>query len=379
MASVGDLYVNLGVKGSEKTVGALTDVKKGFGEITSMSIEAKAAILAAVYGFEQLMSASGHMGTALLNSSTLLGMSTQTLQQYQYAARQAGASNEEMTSTFKTLSGAMASIKVGQGLPEGLKFISNAIGGIDIERAKRDIPYFFQKLQQFATSNVPADLKRKMLSGLVSDNVMAGMERNMFRDDVFAKAPTYSDGQVKGNDRSRAAWSNLATQVEMAFGKFNAKHGAEFANDLSKIVTQIEHLANALVELGESVHFFETFTNLMEKLSSFLSAVPDAAKLIGGLFNGPDEAGKSAKILWDKTKVGAKEAWKLGTANIGGHAQLPPGWHAPMNINVQQTITHHGDAKDTHSVGQTHHAAAKNAHAPYSKQTRTSPSQTGGY
>src|ERR1700744_4238817 len=100
---IGSLFLNLGIKGSEKTVGALTDVKKGLGELGSMSLEAKAGIVAAMYALEQLFATSGKAGTDLTNFNAITGESVKTLQQYQYAARQVGVSNQEVEGSFKTL------------------------------------------------------------------------------------------------------------------------------------------------------------------------------------------------------------------------------------------------------------------------------------
>src|SRR5882672_10104653 len=118
MPSVGDLYVNLGIKGSDKTVGQIEDTKKGMGELKSMSLEAKAAILAVAYGFEQMMSQSSRFGTHLSNLSTYLGLPPKILQQYIWAGKQTGIAKEQIEGTFKSLESIMANLRMNKGVPE---------------------------------------------------------------------------------------------------------------------------------------------------------------------------------------------------------------------------------------------------------------------
>src|SRR5581483_1123829 len=99
---VGDLFVELGIRGSEKTISAFTNVKQEMGGLASMSLEVKAAIVGALYALEQLVAHSNALGTNLATTSTVLGVSAKTLQQYGYAALQVGSNLEEVEGSFKS-------------------------------------------------------------------------------------------------------------------------------------------------------------------------------------------------------------------------------------------------------------------------------------
>jgi hypothetical protein len=375
MASVGELFVNLGIKGSEKTLGALSGIKKGFGELTSMSIEAKAAIIGALYGFERLMSASSQMGTSLYNTGLLTGVSVQNLQKYQYAARQAGASNEEMSASFKSLQSAMTQIDINKGLPEGLKYIATAIGGIDVKKI-HDLPYMMQQFQKFANTAVPDGIKRWALGSVgLSEGIIAGMERNMFRPEVLNKAPTYTNNQVNQLDKARMAWSNIATSVEMMFGKFNAEFGVRAAEKIQKLVDSIYHLVDALAGLAEKYEVFD-------HVSSAIDVLAGKATEIGTV--SAEDIRKSGGWMAPMVAPSMKEesGFSKGARDflqgiIGAPDYNSMGMGGQPVIN--QTITHYGDAKDTKSVGDTHRSAASAAHKSVSQGTtkavRTSPAQ----
>jgi hypothetical protein len=55
---VGELWVNFGIKGTHNAAKDLSKVKTGMTEIKAMSIEAKAAIVGAIYALERMMSSS---------------------------------------------------------------------------------------------------------------------------------------------------------------------------------------------------------------------------------------------------------------------------------------------------------------------------------
>ena len=50
--NAGEMYVNLGLKGADSMIGGMGRIKEGLSDIKVMSIETKAAILAALAVFE---------------------------------------------------------------------------------------------------------------------------------------------------------------------------------------------------------------------------------------------------------------------------------------------------------------------------------------
>lgn len=277
MTSVGELFVSLGVKGSEKTVGAITTVKDGLKGIASTSLETKAAIVASIYAIERLFQASSQRGTALENFNALTGVATKTVQQYQWAAQQVGVSNDEVSNSFLSLQKNMTKTLLGKGAPEGLGMFARKGGNVtaeDIARYQEHPEELLQKLQQYAQTEKNKGLRNEVLSSFgLGNNMISALDRNAFRPEVLNKAPTYNDAQIASLDKANAGWKNLGTTVEMIFGKLNAKHGLSFISDIQKLLPPIEKVINALVTFAEKIHLFEGLGKVFDLMAKSISAV----------------------------------------------------------------------------------------------------------
>lgn len=291
--NIGELFVELGIKGGDKTVGTLSSIKKGLGDIRDTSFETKAAIAAAVYGLERLMSASAQTGTNLTNFEAITGLSTQTLQKWQYATQQAGGTAEELTGTVRSVQNAMTDLLLGKGNPEGLGWLERMVG-FDPKKAK-DTFYVLEKLQEFAKA-APPELAAKVIKSFgVSEGVLAAMRRNMYRDDIFARAPRYSKGEAATLDKVNISWGNLGRQIQMALGHLNAKHGLTIINDISKAVTETGKLVDKLLLLAEALKVFEKLSTVMGALSSAIGTTTDVASIGLAHRKGDDISDKELK------------------------------------------------------------------------------------
>lgn len=274
---IAELFVNLGIKGAEKTVGALSNVQKGMQNLGSLSLETKAAIVGAMYALERLFSKSGTTGTDLTNFSTLIGTSTKTLQQYQFAARQVGVSNQETEATFKTLASTMTKIRMGEGAPKGFAQVAMLTGGInaaDVEKFMQNPELLLQRLQLYAQKEKRLGIRNEVLKSFgLSDNLIAGLARNAFNPTALARAPTYSDRELKDLDKANIAWANLGNTIAMAFGRFNAAHGGQLVKDLSLLTEKVLTLANAFLKLAEAAHVFEWLNKSVQGLSMLMDTL----------------------------------------------------------------------------------------------------------
>lgn len=320
---VGELFVELGVKGSEKSVARVGSLNKGLKQTASDGLAAKAALIGAVYAFQRLMQASGERGTGLANFTATVGTSAKTLQQYQYAARQVGVSNEEVEGSFKSLQAAMMKTLMNGDAPAGMRNVAELTGGIsteDIDRFAKAPELLIQRLQEYAGKERNVGLRNEVLKSFgIGDGMLAGLSRQAFRPEVMAKAPTYSDGEIKSLDRANIAWSNLGNKVEMAFGHFNAAHGGQLVNDLSKITDQIVIMANAFMKLAEKTNLFKGISMIFEgwgKIFEGISAAVDAINELKAVEAPKDDddkgegfwasAGRAGKttLSWESAVVG---------------------------------------------------------------------------
>lgn len=366
MASIGELFVNLGITGADKTVSALGGVKKGMGELTSMSLEAKAGIVAALYAFERMMSLSGQVGTGLTNFNALTGISAQTLQQWQFAARQAGVSSEELSGSMKSVQNAMTNMLLNKGAPEGLQVVAKAVGGIDINRV-RDVTYMMGKLQE-AAQKLPKDVGNNMLKSFgLSEGVIAGMRRNVFNAQNFKNAPTYSDREVGQLDKANIAWGNLGTKIEMAFGHFNAKHGASLVQDISKIADAVFRLVDSLQALADKLKVFAILDQSFEGINKILGLLN--GKDVNEVMKGDDKKRHFGDNTWWMNAINAAEDAALSATTTAPNSIAARQMvHAPVTTNQNISIVHHGDAKDTKAVRDVHKAAIGHAYRQRSAQ-----------
>lgn len=371
--SVGDLFMNLGIKGSEKTLATLGNVKTGLKDTASLSLEAKAGIIAAMYALEKLFAASGAAGTGLTNFNSLVGVSAQTLQKYQYAARQMGVANEDVAGSFKSLQGAMTKTLMGEGAPKGLAMVARMTGGIkkgDLLDFQKHPELLIQKLQEYAQKEKNVGLRNETLKSFgLGDPMIAALSRQAFNPGALAKAPTYGDKEIGALDRANIAWSNLGTKIEMAVGHFNARHGGQLVTDISKIVDGVVKLSEALVRLGETLKVFEIFSKILQGSASVVGSIAtDVGLLNSGDSKKKKEVGKDIlgntrktpgvlgaisgifhSLMDDKPKSSSRAYASASGAAPTMSPQLGAG--STQNVNVQQNLHFSHEGKDHKKTG----------------------------
>lgn len=362
--NVGELFISLGVKGSEKTVGAISSVVGGLKDISSTSLETKAALLGALYVLERMFATSGAAGTGLTNFNASLGVTAKTLQQYQYAARQMGVSNQEVEGSFRSLQAAMTKTLMGHGAPAGLARVAKLTGEIsrgDILKFQQNPDLLIQRLQEYAKKEKNAGLRNETLKSFgQGDGMIAALARGGFSQAVLSRAPIYGDRELQQLDRANIAWSNLGTKIEMAIGHFNAMHGGQLVNDLTKITTQVIRLVEELTKLADKVKVFAALNAVLGGIVSTLGLLnimigeatgqdtTEDRKSIGGNIG----AGLNARDKVDKAIIGflssglkEDQSKMLGAPEMS--AQLLGGKSgATQNINVNQNLNFQHDGKD---------------------------------
>ncbi len=276
---IAEFFAELGVVGSEKTIGSLTQIDKGFVTIAGSSLEAKAAMIGALYALERMFSASGTIGTGLSQFTTLTGRSAEVLQVYQRAANQVGVQNEDVTSSFKNLQSAMAKMVMGEGAPKGLGLMVKTLkdSGINVPLAEinkwiSNPDALIQRLQQFAkvTSKPGMEAFRNevLRSFGVSDPMIVALSKGAFSPEKMKGFNVYSQNQIESLQKIKAEWGNVFYKIEKFFGDLNSKHGREIVGTISDLTDVVLRLAKALEVLGEDLGVFKFISNLAKDLNS---------------------------------------------------------------------------------------------------------------
>lgn len=361
--TVGELFVNIGVKGAEKSVGAIEGVRKGMKEVESTSLAAKAGILGVLYGLQQLMSKSADAGNGLKQFSDFTGLSNQKLQQWQYAARQFGVSSEEIVSSTKAVQNAMSNMLLGKGAPEGMAMLANKVG-FDPKKA-RDTFYVMEQLQKFA-QKVPADVGNNMMKSFgLSEGTILAMRKNAFNPAAMAKAPTYNEGEINKLQKVDVAWANLGQKIQMAMGHLNAKHGLGLVGDIEKLVPSIIHLIEAFTLLSEKLQLFKGIGLIFEGWKNIFDGIGgtvDKISKFAGSDHKMDDVKAGAGNVWEDVKTigtALKQTYKENRADmdqqedkrirgIAPKVSAPTSSHQNTHQNANIVVHNHGvkDAKD---------------------------------
>lgn len=305
--NVGELFIKLGITGVDKTRESLVSTKDGLKEVHNSAIAMKAAIVAALYTLERLTASSNATGTNLLNTSAVLGVSTDVLQQYQYAAQQVGISNDSLTGTFKTLQSSMSKIQLGEAPPEKIALISEGLGkGLledknALDEFAKSPQKLLQKLQEYAlNTKVPAGFRNEVLKSFgLGDDMIAGLLRGAFNPRVLASAPKYNFNEINSLDENRQKMANLSTKIQMGIGRLNAKHGKEIIEGFDKITTSVLHLADAFTTLAEKVKVFDMIKSALDVVTFMAESTSNGVDL----YNNPNKSLNSgkAKAIDDQT------------------------------------------------------------------------------
>ena len=298
--NIAELAVVLEFKGGDKVQKVLVNVKDGLGKVASEGLAAKAAIVGAVYALERLMAGAANRGTDLLNFSSLTGMSTKELQQWEYAAQQAGVSADEVMQNFRGLQKSIAETRIGRP-PEGMLMISKILNvdpsKIDDIGKLLDLMVRAAKISDNVKGANKALFNGWMNSLGFSDNMIAAARRNLLEPNIRTRAPLYSEDQQAGLAKVGAMWRNLHQQWEMSFGKLEAAHGAQFIAGISKVSAAVLGLAQNLAKITEHLKFFELIKMAFDGWALAIGKVDEALSVLDENIGGDKKGKKSGGIL----------------------------------------------------------------------------------
>lgn len=378
-----ELFINLGVKGVDATQNALGGVKKSVSEVSSMSLEAKAAIVGIFYGLERLMTGAGELGTNLSNFNAITGQSTTALQQWQYAAIQGGASADEMASSLKAVQQTMSDVIFKRKQVEGMGPLM-ATPGFDPKKSQDPFHIAKQTEEMLKRYSVPVGNSLARSLGF-SDNIIGAMRKGVFNEANFSKAPTLNEKQIGSLNRMDIGLSNLGQKIKMAMANFSSKHGEDMVNNLTKLTDQIFRLVDALTALAEKLKVFKILSESMEGITAGVQLL----RAMNAIFTGDTkEQKKIQKELGGGSNKQLQEAYQrsLKNFNEGGAPKglfeflgemmgskkdemvapktpstVPPQSSNGNGVEFNQTFNFQHDGKNAQQVGQSVQQGVMNA------------------
>lgn len=266
--AIADFFINLGIRGQEKTVQGISAVKQGLEDTKSMSLATKAAIVGTVFALERLTNAAGERGMAFKQFAEFTGLSANMLQRWQVMARQSGVSAEEVTGSIKGVQSAMSDMLLGKGAPEGMGMLASITGGFDASRA-RDTFYVMNKLREFAqkTASTP-DVANKVLQSFgLSEGTIQMLRTSKVELDKIKPNLLLSDSEFKRLADVQVMWANFWANMKMVTDRLTIQHGSDvigflkqtsdtiltLVTNLSKLTREVPIIKDALVAAGLAI------------------------------------------------------------------------------------------------------------------------------
>lgn len=290
--NAGELFIQLGIKGGEKTIGALTATKNSLGSVKDMSLEAKAGIFGVIYGLEQMASRALNTGAELTNMTTVFGLSGEALQKYQYAAQQVNVSNETVTASFKGLFAGLQQVSKG-GAPEALAMLSKFTNyNVNLAQALSDsgkidesLQYTMQALYKFAQNpEIGKVWKKNVLDAFrVGELAPALMsEKRVFDLNKLDRAPHLNTGELKQLAEVKAQISNIYTDFNLTLDKFLAKNSKALISDVQILSKGFLDLGTAIAGAAEKFKLLQTVAHTFEGIANSIKLVSELADRLGG-------------------------------------------------------------------------------------------------
>ncbi len=282
MTTIGELFLNLGIKGTDKTIGSLQAVDNSMKSIGGTALEAKAAILGAIYALQHYVDSSDKLGTKLVNFQAVTGIGPDVVQRYQYAARQIVGANVDITQSLGKIQQQFTDAVFFNKVPEGIGLLGQKLGrsfGFDDFRKFSQNPVdFFKVVQQYFDKEKDKGLRNSVLGKVgIGVDLIPVFDAHGFDQKNLDKAPVLSGQTLKQLHDADIAWSNLSAKIQMVIGQLNARYGLELVKDISNLLPLVLELVKAFAELAETIKLmklaklsFEGWADIFKAVSTFI-------------------------------------------------------------------------------------------------------------
>jgi hypothetical protein len=339
--SAGEFFVNLGIKGSEKSLDALSSVKSSFKSLTSSSLEAKAAIVAAFYELGKATSASGDFGMSIENQSVLLGVAAKTIQAYDLAASDAMGTTIDFGATMGKLQNSLSSLAYdAKGNVQGLELMVDVLSKNktikmpdtkEINAWKDNIPQFTQRLAQMIMTmdKIQGPQQTSARNWLartfqLSDSEIVAMAKGGLTPERIAKfmGKALSDAQIKDLARNKQNMYRAVEDMTKGFDKLMSDK--TIVKGIENITSAISGLVSALEKLNGKMKIFEAMGKILAPLAYI---TPDSTG------TSPFSRGLEESVKLDSQKQSPYVAMKKGIKDAFSGPVAANQFHVPLTLN----------------------------------------------
>lgn len=278
--TVAELFVNIGLKGADKTTKGLSNIGKELKDVSNAGLATKAALLGVFVGLERLTGWASQIGMDMTKFTTVTGISAQELQKWTYAANRYDVSAEEMMTTIKGVSAAMADMRLGKGAPESLGILAKYVG-FDQKKAD-DTLYVISKIQEFIKSGAasPAIVNQLTKAFGISENVFQMLANMSLEKDKLSQSQFITDSEISRLTNVNKQWKDLWYTIRTIGIKLVASEGAIAVNQLAKAFQFLGSTATAISRL---LNEFKTLKTVLMVVGAAIAAyfAPITATIAG--------------------------------------------------------------------------------------------------
>lgn len=293
---VDELVTLLGFKVDPNAHPTAAKFTRSIDEISKYALAASASIMAAAASLLYFAEKSAHAGAEIERFHQLTGMSTDSIQQWSYAAQQISGNKQSILTDIESITSSLNPIMPGdfnQGMY--LFFGSRLKDFKDANSVLRELAKTFPKLSE------QKGLQWGRLMGISPETVMLLRQGEAGLDRLFAKAKerALTPKETKEALRFAQQWDDLKDRVQ----KFSVRIGITLLPILEKLFSRFERWwakNHTVAEKG-----FKKFVDALMEMSGWLGKLIDHAEIFIGLWIGSKLISGLTGILGIFTKLSA--------------------------------------------------------------------------
>jgi len=341
--NVGELYINLGVKGAEVATKSLESVDSGMTKVKDTSLEAKAAILAVVYGVEQIVSSAGAFGAHMNLFGEMTSINgkkiTNEVLKWGAALEQLGLSSEQAQGAFLSVQGVItkALLPGGSVTPYLNEFLKRMHMTID---EARNVPLLMERFRSIMKNSKDKPYITTLAQGAFGLNPEISAAIGLLNKNPMEMAlRTSNEGQVERLSGLYKQWVQFEQAISQDSKNFADNFGGGMVKTLAGALHVIEKLAPPMASLAESSAIIQAaFIAIAASLAPISAAIAGLIWVLGEWDKNSNNqpsifgTGKNSKMpAWMTlgTKIGEGTEDFLEKFNGGN---LFGGYHLPTSL-----------------------------------------------
>lgn len=296
--NIGSLFVELGTKGAGSAIRQISNLQSG---LVGASLAANQTIqfLKTMYdSTSAIVKQNAQMGAALSNSSKELGISTDSLQRWDYAARLSNAKAGEMTASFRQLQKTLLDVRDGD-MPQYFAYLFEQIGKVDsafdADRFQTDLEYAMTSIRKLANGGQYdlARLNQALASMGFSDSIANFLKLSDVDLSKISKDLIISGQGVKNLEDMNKGVVEIEQTMAAAMADFAQVFDKEFIGEIKVFVKELVLVLKELTILLKDSGMIRATSSALKLATGSTTVVGSMVKNDGSFEGAREGVGKT--------------------------------------------------------------------------------------